>query len=66
MRKFRLFMSYLFTVPGALLMLLSLFMIGLGGLVIGEGFSRTFGVLADEVRDAMKIARARLLASTKR
>lgn len=62
MRKLR----FIFTVPAALLGLLMLVLLGLGGMVGGYGFNRTFTILAEEFTDACKYARVRLDMQRKR
>lgn len=59
MRKLR-YLAFIFTAPAALIGLLMLVLLSLGGMVSGYGFNRTFSVLADEFTDACKYARVRL------
>lgn len=60
MRKFRAYISMIFTVPAAALMFIVLNLLALGSMVGGYGFFRTFTVLAEEFKDALIYTRVRL------
>lgn len=66
MRKFRLYLSILVTFPAAIIFLLAMFLIGVAGAVEGEGFKRTYRIVAEEFLDAVKFSKARLAAGNKR
>lgn len=65
MRKLR-YLAFIFTAPAALLGLLMLVLLSLGGMISGYGFNRTFTALAEEFTDACKYARVRLDMQRKR
>lgn len=60
MRKFRAYVSMVFTVPAALFCVVFIILMALAGLVNGDGFLRTANFIADEMRDALRYARVRL------
>lgn len=47
------------------LVLLAIATLALTGFVMGYGYRRTFTVLCEEIRDALKAARGRILAGGK-
>lgn len=65
MRKLK-YLAFIFTAPAALLGLLMLVLLSLGGMISGYGFNRTFTILAEEFTDACKYARVRLGMQRKR
>lgn len=66
MRKFRGYLSLLFTVLAAVFAVVHLLLLGAGAAVAGEGFRRTLHIVAEEYRDALKVANARIRAGSKR
>ncbi len=66
MHKFRRYLSMVVTFPAAIMFVLAMFLMAVAGAVAGEGFKRTFHIIADEFLDAMKFSKARLTASSKR
>lgn len=66
MRKFRSYLSLLFTVPAAVFAVLHLLLLAVGAAVAGEGFCRTLNIVLDEYQDALKVAQARIRAGSKR
>lgn len=66
MRKFRQYLSLVFTVPAAVFALLHLWLLAVGAAVAGEGFCRTLNIVLDEYQDALKVAQARIRAGSKR
>ncbi|QBP32927.1 gp27 [Shigella phage Buco] len=59
-------LSILFAAPAGLLMATGIVLLGLGGLIAGQGFLRPTRILSEEFRDALVTAKARLLASRRK
>lgn len=66
MRKLRGYLSFIFTAPAAFAVLVAVLLAALGGLVAGEGFHRSFTVVAEEFTDALRYARIRLTLSKRK
>ena len=65
MRKFRRYLSMIVTFPAAIMFVLVMFLVAIAGAVAGEGFNRTFRIITEEFLDALKLFKARIIASRK-